>query len=66
MSSDSQTIDELKIVRQENAKCKAETTNITDLNTDCMEIVFEHLELIDLVNFGNKHKHLLHLPGHLS
>lgn len=30
-----------------------ESTKITSLNTDCMEFVFEHLNVIDLVNVAD-------------
>lgn len=30
-----------------------QTKNITNLNTDCMEIIFKHLELNDLLNIAD-------------
>lgn len=44
---------EKKISSLENTKSKFETTKITNLNTDCMELVFEHLELKDLLNISD-------------
>lgn len=41
----------------EKVKGMFETTNITNLNSDCMEIIFEHLELNDLLNVADSSKH---------
>lgn len=33
------------------------TMKITNLNSDCMELIFEHLELNDLLNIADSNKH---------
>lgn len=45
-----------KIDLFENAESIIETTTITNLNTDCMEIIFEHLELNELINIADSNK----------
>lgn len=40
----------------ENAEIMFETTNITDLNTDCMEAIFNFLEFNDLLNIVESNK----------
>ncbi|XP_031623438.1 uncharacterized protein LOC116340859 [Contarinia nasturtii] len=40
----------------ENASSILETTKITDLNTDCMETIFEYLEFNDLLNLAESSK----------
>lgn len=37
-------------------KIISEAKKITNLNTDCMEIIFEHLELEDLLNLADSGK----------
>lgn len=36
----------------------ASSPNIVDVNIDCLERVFNHLDLIDLINMADKNKHL--------
>ncbi|XP_055301006.1 uncharacterized protein LOC129567764 [Sitodiplosis mosellana] len=40
----------------ENAKCTTEATKITELNTDCLEIIFEHLDFNDLIHVADSSK----------
>lgn len=45
-----------KSLQNADASSIFETTKITDLNTDCMEIIFEHLEFNDLPNVADSSK----------
>lgn len=56
--SEDQIIDisEVENYSLENTKSSFETTKITDLNVDCMELVFKHLEFNDLVNISDSSK----------
>lgn len=40
----------------ENVKHIPQTKNITNLNVDCMENIFKHLELNDLLNIADSSK----------
>lgn len=40
----------------EDAKSVFETKKITNLNTDCMEIILKHLKLSDLLNIADSSK----------
>lgn len=41
----------------DNAMNITETTKIIALNTDCLELIFEHLEFFDLINISDTNKH---------
>lgn len=41
----------------DNAKSIIETTKITALNTDCLEIIFDYLVFNDLINVADTCKH---------
>lgn len=45
-----QTLNGKELYRLENMIGSPETKKITNLNTDCMEIIFKHLDLNDLLN----------------
>lgn len=40
----------------ENSKSICKATKITNLNTDCMENIFERLDINDLVNVADSNK----------
>lgn len=40
----------------ENTECRLKTTKITNLNFDCMELIFMHLEFNDLLNVADSSK----------
>lgn len=40
----------------DNQKTIPETTRITNLNTNCMELIFEYLELNDLLSIADSNK----------
>lgn len=54
--SENQVKVESKIETLEKAESISETKKITDLNTDCMEIVFEYLKFNDLIAVADSSK----------
>lgn len=56
IESSTMSSEKLKIDQLGNMESKSETKNIINLNTDCMEIIFKHLELDDLINVADSSK----------
>lgn len=42
---------------EEDTICELKTTKITNLNSDCLELIFERLELNDLLNIADSSKY---------
>lgn len=56
VSTDDVASEEKQLDFEENEKSISEAKKITNLNTDCMGIIFEHLELEDLLNLADSSK----------
>lgn len=53
MSNEYKISDENHIDGLENAKSRSQTKKISNLNPDCLETIFEHLELNDLLSLAD-------------
>lgn len=52
------------VLNENMAKKVISTTKITDVNTDCLELIFNHLEFCDLLNVANANKQFTSAAGY--
>lgn len=48
----------MDVQNEENVLVQSEPSNLSNINNDCKELIFEHLEWLDLLNLADTNKQL--------